>query len=76
MRNEQIKVIKLEPFIKNAKKIGYQIYLPIVKINNDYFFCEGIKSTKKLNINNIDILQIKPKKIIEKKYYKINNINI
>jgi len=74
MTNE-IKIIKLEPFIKNAKKIGYQIYFPIIKIDSEYWYCESIKSTKKLTINNIDISKIIPKRIMEKQYCKINNIN-
>jgi hypothetical protein len=73
--NNEVKVIKLQPLIKNAKKIGYQVYFPIVKIDSEYWYCEGIKSTKKLTINDIDILKIIPKRIMQKQYYKINNIN-
>jgi hypothetical protein len=68
-----MQLVKLQLISNNNKKNGFYLYSPIVKIDNEYFRCESIKTDKPIKAISESILKVQ--KLIEPKYYLANGIN-
>lgn len=70
-----MELIKLDLISKNNIKNGFYLYIPIVKVENKYFWCESIKSKNTLKTDKVSITELKITKEIPEIFYKANGIN-
>ena len=66
--------VKIKNYVKNGSKLGFYLYIPIVKIENEFWTCETIKSKTILKKNTVDMSLIIPKRIIEPQFYNANGL--
>ncbi len=67
-----MELIKLNLVTKN----GTYLYVPIVKIENRYFWCESILFKKVTKIKDINIEDLKTRREIPEQFYQANGIKI
>jgi hypothetical protein len=71
-----MQLFKLD-LVSRGKVAGkHYYYIPIVKIGNDYFRCQLLKTTQTLKKDKFDISGLKPESLIKPKYYKANGIKL
>ncbi|MFT4221890.1 hypothetical protein [Dysgonomonas sp.] len=61
---------------KNSAKNRSYLYLPILKENDKYYYCEMIQATHRVDIKDIDVDTLMAKREVPRQYYKSNNIEI
>jgi len=69
-----MELFKIRLMTKNSFKNSFYLYLPVVRIDNKYYFCESIKSKIKIDKKKIDINSLVIKREIPKEYYAANGI--
>lgn len=71
-----MEIINIKNYVKNGSKLGFYLYIPVVKIDGVYWTCESIKSKTVLKKKTIDHNLIIPKRIIDPTFYEANGIKI
>lgn len=61
---------------KNNKKNGFYLYIPIVKIGNDFYRCKSIKTKNIIKACDLDVNYVEITSLILPIYYNVNNISL
>ncbi|MFA5299493.1 MAG: hypothetical protein WC389_14990 [Lutibacter sp.] len=70
-----MQLVKLDLISKNNIKNGFYLYIPIVKIENCFYWCESLKVKTVLKPQDVSIKDLKITRIIPKEFYKANELN-
>jgi hypothetical protein len=71
-----MKVKSLSLMSKNNRKTGKYLYLPVVEIDNSYYYCECILSSSPITKKDVVMSMIKVKREIQPQFYLANGIEV
>lgn len=69
-----MRIIKLKNMVKNGKQLGFYLYMPIVAVNDEFFWCESIKSRTILKPKDIDVNNLVVKRLIPQEFHEPNGL--